>query len=158
MHYALLLNSAAFNLLFLSGPDQALSEAEESLKCFENLGSRWGQSWGLWLLHLIDMLMGNPTTAENKLRTGLDLIHGMDIGLNEGQLKISLSMVLIQKRQFEEAQEFTHRPGRSRTYAVPSKTISPCIENPPLGQIPDIHGRRRDRSRALEKQKSAHDL
>lgn len=105
MYYALLLYSSAFNLLFLSGPDQALSEAEESLKCFENFGSRWGQSWGLWLLHLIDMLMGNPAAAENKLRTGLDLIHGMDMGLNEGQLKISLSMVLIQKRQFEEAQE-----------------------------------------------------
>jgi LuxR family maltose regulon positive regulatory protein len=105
MYYALLLISSAFNLLFLSEPDKALSEAEESLKCFENFGSRWGQSWGLWLLHLIDMSMGNPAAAENKLRKGLDLIHGMDIGLNEGQLKISLSMLLVQKRQFEEAQQ-----------------------------------------------------
>ena len=105
MYYALLLISSAFNSLFLSGPDQALSEAEESLKCFQNFGSRWGQSWSLWLMHLIDMLMGKPAAAESKLRAGLDLIHGMGIGLNEGQLKISLSMVLVQKRQFEEAQQ-----------------------------------------------------
>ena len=98
-----LLMDAAFNATGLEKLTEAINNGEESLRIFEDLGSRWGQAYGCHVLHGAYTKLGDHLAAEKCAKTGITVIEDMKLPLDEGLLKGSLAESLIERRQWEDA-------------------------------------------------------
>jgi two-component SAPR family response regulator len=98
-----LLMDAAFNATGLEKLTEAINNGEESLRIFEDLGSRWGQAYVCHVLHGAYTKLGDHLAAEKCAKTGIAVIEDMKLPLNEGLLKGSLAESLIERRQWEDA-------------------------------------------------------
>lgn len=98
-----LLMDSAFNGIALGKITEAIDSGKESLRIFEDLGSRWGQAYVYHMLHGAYTKLGDHLAAEKCAKTGITVIEDMKLPLNEGLLKGSLAESLIERRQWEDA-------------------------------------------------------
>ena len=101
--YAFLMISLGLNTAGLGETADAINYGRESLKIFKNEGSRWGQAQAYYLLYYAYAMSGNLAAAEQYIRSGLEVVEGLTLPIEEGILKRSLASLLIEKRQYSKA-------------------------------------------------------
>jgi ATP/maltotriose-dependent transcriptional regulator MalT/DNA-binding SARP family transcriptional activator len=82
---------------------EAINEGEESLKISQNMGYIWTQAWACHVLFYAHMAQGNLSDAKEFVISGIDLIKGLTMPIEEGLLKGDLAQLLIEKRQWQDA-------------------------------------------------------
>ncbi len=127
---AWLMIALGFNEAALGKTSEAINHGRESLKIFKDGGSRWGQAQAYYLLHYINARTDNITLAEQYARSGLEVIEGMTLPVEEGVLKVSLARLFIKGRQFSKARPLLEdaerhfkksKPGLSMVYLLATR-------------------------------------
>jgi len=92
----------ALNAVGLDHIEEATEYAKESLRIFKTQDNSWGRANAYDILHLACMKAGKHIAqAENYIRTGLEIIKGLDLPVTEGILETGLAGVLIEKKAYE---------------------------------------------------------
>ncbi len=102
-YYASLLMFHGFNAMAAGMLIEAVNNGKECLRIFKDVDSRWSQAHAYSLLFLAYMKINNIQAAEQAIKSGLDIIKGLDLPFEEGILKIYMAYLNLEKRQFSRA-------------------------------------------------------
>jgi DNA-binding SARP family transcriptional activator len=102
--HAWLLIDSGLNAIALGNISEAIDDGKEGLIIFQDLGSNWGQAWAYHVLQRAYQKSGDPVAAEECGRSGLEVIEGLTLPLDEGYLKGSLAEFFLEQGQGEDAQ------------------------------------------------------
>ncbi len=100
---AWLLIVLGFNVTALGRITEAIDYGKESLKIFKDAGCCWGQAEAYYLLSFIYIRLEDLSAAEQCIRSGLEVIKGLTLPMEEGMLKASLAQLLIRNRNLSKA-------------------------------------------------------
>jgi ATP/maltotriose-dependent transcriptional regulator MalT/DNA-binding SARP family transcriptional activator len=101
--YAWLLYTKGLNGFGMGGSDQAIMDAEKSLRIFQSTGNLWGQACVYELYGMIYRKSGKKAQAEAFIRTGRRVVKGLNLTVTEGALALRLAEVLLDKGQYADA-------------------------------------------------------
>jgi LuxR family transcriptional regulator, maltose regulon positive regulatory protein len=83
--------------------NEAIEDAEESLKSFRKTNCLLGEGFAYSVLYKVHLKSGNLEDAENWARIGLKMVRGLTMPRMEMRLILDLAAILTEKRQFAEA-------------------------------------------------------
>ncbi|MCU0821433.1 MAG: hypothetical protein MUC95_03040 [Spirochaetes bacterium] len=99
-YYASLLMFHGFNSMAAGLLVEAVNNGKECLRIFKDVDSRWSQAHAYLLLFLSYMKINNIQAAEQSIKSGLEIIKGLELPFEEGILKIHMAYLYLEKRQF----------------------------------------------------------
>ena len=102
-YYASLLLFHGFNAMAAGMLVEAVNNGKECLKIFKDVDSRWSQAHAYHLLFFAYMKINNIQAAEQSIKSGLEIIKGLDLPFEEGIMKIYMAYLHLEKRQFSKA-------------------------------------------------------
>ncbi|MDY6933283.1 MAG: BTAD domain-containing putative transcriptional regulator [Spirochaetota bacterium] len=94
---------SAFNHAKLGNISEAIIDGKESLRISQHEESRYGQGYAYLALYHAYVKSSNPIEAEESLNSGVNVIHGRNLPLLEGELKARLAEFQIGRGRWEEA-------------------------------------------------------